>query len=265
MLPSFLVIGAQRAGSTFLHDNLVLRTSARSSPLQKEVHFFDNKYYRGEKWYARFFEKISPKDKTKVKNFETSPYYIYHPAVPKRVKKTMPNVKIIAILRNPVDRAISHYKWMRKIGIEKKDAVDAFKKDANRISKERDKKYLGKFDDPFYFDFQHIYKSYIRRSLYDIQIERWMKYFDKSSIRIVSSKKLFDNVKEVLKKLEDFLEIEYYGEGEGNEVNKNSSDDDTHVPLKARAIAKENLDGVVTRLVRTAENEMFLDNIQKIK
>lgn len=71
-LPSFLVIGAQRSGSTFLHDTLAARTSAQCSPLQKEVHYFDNKYYKPLDWYARFFDSVDAEDNA-VKAFETSP------------------------------------------------------------------------------------------------------------------------------------------------------------------------------------------------
>jgi hypothetical protein len=56
-LPSFLIVGAQRAGSTYLHDAISVCTDAEPSPLQKEIHYFDNKYYRRVNWYRRFFRK----------------------------------------------------------------------------------------------------------------------------------------------------------------------------------------------------------------
>jgi hypothetical protein len=258
------VIGAQRAGSTFLHDNLVHRTTARSSPLQKEVHFFDNKYYKGPDWYKKFFERRK-KNKRKVKNFETSPYYIYHPAVPKRIKETIPDAKIIAILRDPVERSVSHYKWMKKIGIEKRDAIGAFKKDADKISKETSKRYKKNFGDPFHFDFDHIYRSYIRRSHYDVQISRWMRYFDESSIRVITSKTLFEDIEIVIKKIGQFVGVEYTGEKKGRKANKNSSCENIPVPTEARLLAKRSLEGVVDRLEKIMTDEMVLGDIRQMK
>jgi hypothetical protein len=249
-----LIIGAQRAGSTFLHDLLSARTSANPSPLRKEVHYFDNKYYKGIEWYRKCFGT----EKGKIKNFETSPYYLYHPAVPKRVSEEIPDVKLIIILRNPVDRAISQYKWMRQIGLEKRNAEDAFKKDVSRMHLEENEEYLKEFDNPLHFSYSHAYNSYIRRSMYGIQLNRWLKYFDEQQIKIVSSKLVFNRPKVVVQKIKNFLRLGKSNSNKNNQANKNSTHLKNSVSPEARIIAERNLQKVVERVNDMVPKKMII-------
>ena len=258
-LPSFLVIGAQRAGSTFLHDHLSTYTSAEESPLQKEVHYFDNKYYRSLRWYLKFFVPLGSDSNTKKKNFETSPYYLYHPAVPKRVAESLPNVKLVVVLRDPVDRAISQYKWMRQIGLETRTAETAFRTDAERLDLTEDSSYLARFENPLYFDSEHIYRSYLRRSLYDVQLRRWLKHFDPDQIRVVASPVLFQRTEEVITELAEFLNVESISsQVRGDSVNQNSSRDDVPVSDDARQIARRHLKGVAEQTEDVLTGQMII-------
>ena len=257
-LPEFLVIGAQRSGTTFLHDKLVSETSAVCSPLQKEVHYFDNKYYRSKKWYRKFFEKIKTEEDGRVKNFETSPYYIYHPAVPKRVAETLPDVKLVVVLRNPVERAISHYKWMRQAGLESRSATEAFQSDARRLDLEKDPEYLRRFEDPLYFDYEHIHASYLRRSLYHIQLRRWLEWFEPSQIRVMSSNRLFGQPEQLLRELTAFLGLDYRRRSDAKTVNQNASQRNVQVSDYARAVAEQCLEGEQGKVHEVITDEMIL-------
>ena len=106
MLPSFLILGAQRAGTSSLYNYLRQHPSLRL-PRKKEMHFFDLYYMRGLKWYARQFPAFVF-NRTK-KTGEATPYYLFHPAVAERVANALPNVKLIALLRDPTVRAFSHF------------------------------------------------------------------------------------------------------------------------------------------------------------
>jgi LPS sulfotransferase NodH len=258
-LPSVLVIGAQRSGSTFLHDMLARRTTLRASPLQKEVHYFDNKFYRPTDWYARFFEEVSEHEAT-AKTFEASPSYLYHPAAPRRVRKSLPSVKLIAVLRNPVERAISQYKWIRQVGLETRGAAEAFRYDAERLDWEEDPDYLERFDDPLYFDFDHIHRGYLRRSLYDVQLRRWLEHFDSERIRVVASPVLFNRTEAVLTELAEFLGVTLasaQNETDGT-VNQNASRDDVLVPQEARQIARRHLADVPERTEAELTDQMVI-------
>lgn len=256
-LPEFLIVGAQRSGSTFLHDCLAAATTAVPSPLQKEVHYFDNKYYRSLDWYARFFENVGSKG-PEVQTYEASPYYLFNPAVPGRVDAALPDIKILAVLRDPVERAVSHYKWMRQVDLETRSAEEAFRADAGRIHLERDERYLRNFEDPLYFDFDHIHYGYIRRSMYHTQIERWRAYLGPSDIRILRSEDLFENTDAVLHSVADFLGLGYTGLEDTEQTNTNESRDEIEVGEAARDIAVRALADVEERLQAIVEPQMIV-------
>lgn len=254
-LPSFLIIGAQRSGSTFLHDTLAAHTSAYPSPLQKEVHYFDNKYYKSLGWYAKFFESLDDQEDS-ARTFETSPGYLYHPAAPARITQSLPRVKVAAVLRNPVERALSQYRWMRHLRLEPRGAVEAFRFDAQRLDRERDPEHLRRFDDPLYFDFNHFQRGYLRRSLYHLQLQRWLQHLPPSRIRIVGSSYLFEYPHEVVQKLASFLGLRYHeGRGESS-VNQNASRNEIEVPRDAHQIAKKHLKTVPAKVADLVTDEM---------
>src|SRR5919108_6081357 len=85
-LPDFVILGAQRAGSTTLYRALIAHPQVRRA-LLKEVHFFDLNYHRGLRWYRAHFPYRSPGRITG----EASPYYLYHPHAPKRVARDLPD------------------------------------------------------------------------------------------------------------------------------------------------------------------------------
>lgn len=256
-LPEFLIVGAQRSGSTFLHDCLAAATSAVPSPLQKEVHYFDNKYYRSLDWYARFFEDVGNKG-PEVQTYEASPYYLFNPAVPERVDAALRDIKILAVLRDPVERAVSHYKWMRQVDLETRSAEEAFRADAGRVHLERDEQYLCNFENPLYFDFDHIHYGYIRRSMYHTQIERWRAYLGPSDIRILRSEDLFENTEAVLHSVADFLGLGYTGLEDTEQTNTNESRDEIEVGEAARDIAKRALADVEEKLRAVVEPQMIV-------
>src|SRR5437868_6286833 len=110
LVPDFIIIGAQKGGTTSLYNYLI--THPGIAPIYvKEPHFFDTSFSKGlvwyrshfptrlEKYYAQHFHKLD------FITGEASPYYLFHPLAPERVAKTLPHVKLILVLRNPVDRA----------------------------------------------------------------------------------------------------------------------------------------------------------------
>jgi hypothetical protein len=111
--PNFIIIGAQRCGTTSLYNYLTRHPSILPARV-KEVHYFDYKSYRGLLWYKANFPMLTHKLKRYIKQKtiitgEASPFYLYHPHAFKRIAQVLPNIKLIVILRNPVDRALSHY------------------------------------------------------------------------------------------------------------------------------------------------------------
>jgi hypothetical protein len=103
MLPNYLIIGAARSGTSWLAKNLMLHPEV-FMPTKKEIHFFDRHYEKGLEWYQRIFEGRSEKAIG-----EATPAYLYFPHIPSLIHEYMPNVRLIVSLRNPVERAYSHY------------------------------------------------------------------------------------------------------------------------------------------------------------
>src|SRR5947209_2240904 len=116
LLPDFLIIGTQRGGTTSLYNYLIARPGVGPASV-KELHYFDKKFHKGIPWYRAHFPLSVQKyyyeftHKRVFVSGEASAYYIFHPHVPKRVAKVLPHVKLIVMLRNPVDRAYSQYNF----------------------------------------------------------------------------------------------------------------------------------------------------------
>ena len=109
--PDFLIIGAQRAGTTWLYSVMQNHPSVLSGH-KKEIRYFDRLYKtKSVKWYEAFFPIFKRKGKV---TGEATPDYLFHPLVPERVYRLFPDIKIIALLRNPVDRAYSHYQMHQR-------------------------------------------------------------------------------------------------------------------------------------------------------
>jgi hypothetical protein len=175
-LPDFLIIGAQKAGTTSLHVSLRKHPDVWL-PRMKEVHFFDWAYTNGIDWYLEHFEDAG--DETVVG--ETSPFYLFHPAVPERVAAVLPDAKLIAVLRDPVDRAVSHYQYQVKYGGERRPMAEAFAADEDRIEVEED---ITAYD-----EFGHAInsRSYLGRGCYARQLERWFKCFPREQSLVIES------------------------------------------------------------------------------
>ncbi|WP_119841368.1 sulfotransferase domain-containing protein [Salinibacter ruber] len=107
-LPNFLGIGAQRCGTTWLDANLRTHPHIYLPASRKEVQFFDCNYERGNDWYESYFpdEKIESHHQAIG---EVTAMYLSDPSCPGRIAEQLPSVNLIAVLRNPVDRAYSHY------------------------------------------------------------------------------------------------------------------------------------------------------------
>lgn len=196
-LPDFLILGAMKGGTTSLFHYLSQHPEIEVSRTQ-EIHYFSKKYKRSINYYKSFF----PKTKTNKITGESSPYYLFHPQVPKRVKETIPDVKLIVLLRNPADRAYSHYNMHKGIdtSINFREALDREKERVfNAHNRMR--------SDPNYNNLNHQAYSYTKRGMYFEQVSRWLSYFDKDQILFIKSEQFFDDPKAILKKVYDHLQI----------------------------------------------------------
>lgn len=196
VLPDYLIIGTQKGGTYSLY-NYILQHPYAYTAHTKEICFFDRYFYRKETWYRANFPTKFQKFFAKIKNGgfitgEATHDYIFHNVVPARVKKVLPNVKLIVSLRNPTDRAYSQYIMRKKGGYEKLSFEDAIKIHDSRIQKSW---------------WHHQRFAYLKRGIYVDELEHWFNYFPRKQFFIIETKELENSPHETYKKLCNFLEI----------------------------------------------------------
>lgn len=204
-LPDFIVIGAQKAGTTSLGIYLKQHPQLIRSK-KKEVHFFDggrnprfDVYDEGLPFYRAHFP-LSFQLTTRQKVFEATPIYLFYPMAPQRLYETLPNVKVIVLLRNPTDRAISHYFHSRRKGREPLPIADAMQAEDERLKKT--------FEQANYRDPSFRFHSYKARGLYEQQLKRYLQYFPMQQLLILNSKELFAQPHQALHKVFEFVGVD---------------------------------------------------------
>ncbi len=197
-MPDFLIIGAQKCGTTSLY--VYLNQHPQILPAaQKELHFFDLNYAQGIDWYLSQFPTKN-EEKTTLTG-ESSPYYIFHPWVPQRVKQLFPNIKLIVLLRDPVERTWSHYHHEVRWGFETLDFEAAIDSEAERLNGELEKLRA----DPNYYSFNHQHYTYLSRGIYVEQVQAWLELFPRNQFLILNSEDFYANPAATLKQTLAFL------------------------------------------------------------
>ena len=202
--PSFIVIGAMRSGTTSLYRYLCDHPEVASAR-RKELHFFDRQYPKGVDWYRRQFPSRFARMENKTANRfklitgEASPAYLLHPLAPQRAAKYLPDVKLLAVLRNPVDRAFSHYQHGRFCGYEPLSFEEAIKQENDRIQPERQKLLRGECSNPF------TWFSYCTRGCYMDRLDEWLQYCPKKKLLVIISEEFYADPSSSLRRVTDFL------------------------------------------------------------
>jgi hypothetical protein len=205
LLPDYLIIGTQRGGTTSLYKYLVRHPSAAHA-LTKELRFFDLNYHRGMAWYRSRFPLRLYRDLMRSRGVglvvgEASPDYLFHPHAPRRVREALPEVKLIVLLRDPIERAYSHYWHQFRRGHETLSFDDAVAREAERLDGELDRM----LRDPRYLSYERHHHSYLARGVYVDQLRAWMDRFPVRRFLIERSEDFFDDPPLVFKRVLDFL------------------------------------------------------------
>lgn len=235
LLPDFLIIGGQRCGTTSLYYYLIDHPGIIPART-KEIHFFDDNFIKGPRWYRAQFPTSLQKyyiERIRKLGFltgEASPYYLFHPHAPERISKLMPQVKLIALLRNPVDRAYSQH-WLETTGgYETLSFKEAILNEQERLSGEREKM----LEDENYHSYNHRRCSYLTRGIYIDQLQNWMSYYPREQFLILRSEDLYSKPAEIVKQTLEFLGMP------GNEIDTLKDYKKYRVPLKKGYKIKDN-------------------------
>ena len=204
-LPDFLIIGAQKAGTSSLYSYLGQHPQLIPSHV-KEVHYFDgglnpniDNFEKGEAWYRANFP-FRNQMSAGTKSFEASPLYIFNPLAPKRIFDLVPEVKLILMLRNPTERAISQYFHEKRWGNESLPIEEALRQEENRLA--------PVIDSNDYKNHAFIHHSYKSRGLYKQQIERFLNHFPLEQLLILGSEEFFAQPDSSLKRVFEFVGVD---------------------------------------------------------
>ena len=196
ILPNFLCIGAPKSGTTSLFEILKQHPEIGMSSF-KETHFFDTdiNWKKGKQWYSdNYFLSLE----TKKRIGEFTPSYLSKKSCAKRIKDTLEDqVKFIVILRNPIDRAFSHYLHTSRDEYEKLSFIDSLKMEEERLGKFTEEK-----DDLSYARF-----CYKESSMYASHLKNYFNIFNKDQFCIVLFEDFVKNPQTVIDRILIFLEV----------------------------------------------------------
>ena len=215
--PDFLVIGTKRGGTTSFYFDLLQHPSVLplfpppmpyvKADATKGVHYFDSNHFRGDRWYRSYMPTRASRALARSRSGvepvagEASPYYLFHPAAAERAHASYPQARIIALLRDPVDRTYSHWKERRRSGAEELGFDDALAAEPTRLEGERDRL----LSDPNYASYAWEQQSYVTQSMYGRALKPWVQRFGASNILVAASEDYYRDPVSVLRAVDEFL------------------------------------------------------------
>lgn len=206
-LPDFIVIGAKRCGTTSLYHYLGSHPSIKKSS-HDHLGFFDDNYHLGLQFYRSFFPTIFEKRKYiketgKFLTYDVTSSYIQHYECAQRIHHLFPQIKLIAILRNPVDRAYSEYNLHLRVNDKMKEFEYYVNQEMIEIEEfEKNNQYVSSKL------FTKDQKNYLKKGFYFEQLVPWFDLFPRENIHIISTEQLGMKPNEIMNDIFKFLNIE---------------------------------------------------------
>jgi Sulfotransferase domain len=211
-LPDFLIIGTHRGGSTSLHAYLAQHPCvARKFPRVqhvKGVRYFDENFFRGVDWYRSHFPTVASRKYLQrrrghpVVTGEASPYYLFHPAAAERAGRLVPHAKLVVLLRDPIERAYSHWKRERRDNKEPLERFeDAIAAEPERLAGEVERI----LNDDSYYSYAHENFSYITQGLYVDSLRKWLEHYPREQVYVEVSERLLQDPQRVYDDILEFL------------------------------------------------------------
>jgi Sulfotransferase domain len=213
MLPGFLIVGAQRCGTTSMYRTLEQHPAVMTAVMHKGVHYFDMNYGRGIGWYTAHFplshaaRRLAGSVDVAPVTFESSPYYMFHPLAAARIARDLPGVKVVVLMRDPVERAYSAHAHELARGFETEPFSRALELENGRVKGEVERITT----DTGYLSLSHQHHAYRARGEYIDQLERLEKELDADRIHVVDSGDFFIDPAPVYDALLAFLGLPHRG------------------------------------------------------
>jgi hypothetical protein len=202
--PSFIVIGGQRCGTTTIFQTLAEHPQIRRPIAEKGTDYFTLNYLRGVEWYrSRMPLAVGSTDGRLT--FEACTYYMFHPLAIDRIARDLPNIKLVAMLRDPVSRAFSAYKHEFARGFESESNFrTALALEPSRLEGEVERM----CEDPAYQSFSHRHHAYLSRGQFADQLDRVYEHFPREQVHVMQSELFFADPLGEFARLTEFLGLE---------------------------------------------------------
>jgi hypothetical protein len=213
MLPGFLIVGAQRGGTTSMYRTLDQHPAILKAVLHKGVHYFDTGYDHSLAWYQGHFPlraraALARRATGDVPlTFESSPYYMFHPLAAERISRDLPGVKLLVLVRDPVERAYSAHAHELARGYETEPFERALELEDQRLAGEAERI----VSQPGYLSHSHQHQAYLTRGLYADQLERLARCVGRDRMHVVDSGRFFTEPEPVYDGVLEFLGLRRHG------------------------------------------------------
>jgi hypothetical protein len=212
MLPSFLIVGGQRCGTVSMDRALRKHPALFGAVVGEEVHYFDLGYERGPGWYRSHFPlpswgRWAARAAGSPMAFESSPYYMFHPLAPARIARDLPGVKLLVLVRDPVERAFSAHAHETLMGFETEPFERALELEESRLAGEAERIVAN----PRYASRSYQHHAYRARGQYIEQLERLERIFGRGRIHVVDSQEFFTRPEPVYDAVLEFLGVPHRG------------------------------------------------------
>lgn len=208
MTPGFLIVGAQRCGTTSLFKTLSQHPGVLPPAYHKGVHYFDTDYHRGINWYLGHFPTTAKAEAVREQlgvrglTGESSPFYMFHPLAGQRIAEDLPGVKLLVLLRDPVERAYSAHSHELARGYETESSFErALELEEERTAGERDRMTA----DPTYLSYHLQHNAYLARGQYIEQLERLETLVGRERLHVIDSDDFFADPRPAFDAVCDFL------------------------------------------------------------
>ena len=211
--PDVLIVGGQRCGTTSLFKTLRQHPAVLPPVLHKGVHYFDTGYPRGMGWYRAHFPlrataaRVQRRTGVRPITVESSPYYMFHPLAAERIDRDLPGVKVLVLLRDPVERAYSAHAHELARGFETEDFRTALDLEEERLDGEVERLLA----DPGYRSHSHQHHAYLQRGRYAEHLERLEGVFGRDRMHVVDSHRFFSDPEPVHDGVLAFLGLPHTG------------------------------------------------------
>jgi hypothetical protein len=206
MLPSFLIVGGQRCGTTSLFTALSQHPEIRMPLGRKGIHYFDVAYQHDLAWYRGHFPLRRPGSSTITG--ESSPYYMFHPLAPERIARDLPSVVLLVALRDPAERAYSAHAHELARGFETEPFERALELEAQRLAGAGTQLRAPDSGEVH----AHRHQAYLLRGQYIDQLEHLEALFGRDRIHVVDSGSIFAEPAAELGQVFTFLGLQHSDE-----------------------------------------------------